>query len=113
VLPLLDRTDLRKLTHLGLKNAQFANAIAKALPGSKLLPQLKELDLSMGTMTDDGAEAIAAAKDAFKHLDLLDLSENFLTKKGIAAVKGLANKVIATKQREADADDDYYVALGE
>ncbi len=117
VKPLLDRTDLPKLEYLGLKNSEFQNEIAKALPTAKILKQLKTLDLSLGTMTDEGAEAMAAHADAFSHLEVLDLTRNFLTKKGIAAVKKLAKKVITGGQESADDDGDggghYYVSIAE
>jgi len=116
VKPLLDRTDLPKLEYLGLKNAEFMNEIAKAMPTAKILKQLKTLDLSLGTMTDEGAVAMAAHADAFKHLEVLDLTRNFLTKKGITAVKNLAKKVITGGQEQADEDDGdprYYVSVAE
>lgn len=116
VKPLLDRTDLPKLEYLGLKNAMFQNDIAKAMPTAKILKQLKTLDLSLGAMTDEGALAMAAHPEAFKHLEVLDLTRNFLTKKGIAAVKNLAKKVITADQETADEDGEdtyYYVAVAE
>lgn len=116
VKPLLDRTDLPKLEYLGLKNGEFMNDIAKAIPTAKILKQLKTLDLSLGTMTDEGALALAAHPDAFKHLEVLDLTRNYLTKKGIDAVKKLAKKVVTADQEEADGDGDdayRYVRIAE
>ncbi len=104
--PLLERTDLPKLEYLGIKNAEFMDEVAAAIPRAKILKQLKTLDLSLGTMTDAGAEALAAHPDAFKHLDVLDLTRNYLTKKGIAAVKSLAKKVITAEQEQGDDDGD-------
>ena len=103
VRPLIDRTDLTHLEYLGLKNSEFADDIAKAVGGSKILKTLKVLDLSLGTMTDEGAKALAAAKDSLKHLEVLDLTRNYLTKEGIALVKGLAKKVITDKQEKPDS----------
>jgi uncharacterized protein (TIGR02996 family) len=102
VKPLLDRTDLPKLEYLGLKNSEFSDDIAKAIPSAKILKGLKTLDLSLGTMSDEGALALAAHPDAFKHLEVLDLTRNYLSKKGIAAVKSLCKKVITADQEEAD-----------
>jgi uncharacterized protein (TIGR02996 family) len=116
VKPLLDRTDLEDLEYLGLKNSMFANDIAKAIGGAKILKGLKTLDLSLGAMTDEGAEALAAAKGSLAHLECLDLTRNFLTKKGIAAVKSICKKVVTEKQEEADGDGDetyYYVSIAE
>ena len=118
VAPLLERTDLKNLTYLGLKNSEFANDIAKAVVGSKLVRQLKVLDLSLGTMTDEGAQALADGKAALKHLEVLDLTRNYLTKAGIKLVAGLCKKVITDRQEKADdgdGDDEiyYYTAVAE
>ncbi|MDQ3334283.1 MAG: WGR domain-containing protein [Myxococcota bacterium] len=116
--PLLDRTDLKDLQYLGLKNSQFANELAKVIAGgAKVVKGLKTLDLSLGTMTDEGANALAAAKDSLKHLEVLDLTRNFLTKDGIKAVKGICPKVLTGEQEQADDDGDgevhYYVSIAE
>lgn len=84
--------------------------------GARALETLETLDLSQGTMTDEGAAALVAAKGSLKHLECLDLSHNFLTKSGIKSVQGLAKKVITADMREADqAGEDayYYVAIAE
>jgi Ran GTPase-activating protein (RanGAP) involved in mRNA processing and transport len=107
VIPLLGRSDLPKLEYLGIKNSEFANDIAAAVVGSKLVKQLKVLDLSLGTMTDEGAQALAAGKAALAHLECLDLTRNYLTKDGIKAVKGICAKVITADQEEADGDYRY------
>lgn len=113
VQPLLNRTDLPRLEYLGLKNSEFADDIAKALNGAKILKGLKTLDLSLGTMTDAGAAALAAAKESLKHLDCLDLTRNYLTNAGKKLVKGLCKKVIVDRQEEAEDEDDRYTAIGE
>lgn len=113
VSPLLKRTDLPNLTTLGLKNSEFSNDLARALKGAKVLKTLKTLDLSLGTMTDEGAEALAAAKDSLSHLECLDLTRNYLTKDGIKAVKALCKKVITAEQEESEDEDDRYVAIAE
>lgn len=116
VRPLLARTDLPELRYLGLENAEFTDDIARALPKAKVLAGLETLDLSQGTLTDAGAAALAAAKPALGHLKCLDLSDNFLTKDGIKAVKGLCAKVVTKNQREPfdwDDEDRYYVSVGE
>ena len=87
-------------------SANALRGIAAHLAGSKLLKQLRELDLSMGCMTDAGAAALVEFKDAFKHLDVLAVSENYLTDGGVKALKGLAKKVVSEEQRE-DEDPEY------
>ncbi len=104
-----------KLRRLGLMNAEFADAICAALPGSKILPQLAHLDLSRGLMSDEGARTIAKHRAAFAHLDVLDVSSNYLTADGIEALKGVAKQVIIGNHKtvEADMPDFRYVDVGE
>lgn len=116
VRPLLARTDLKNLEYLGLKNSMFTNDIVKELKDAKILKTLKTLDLSLGTLTDEGAADLAAAKSALKHLECLDLTRSFLTKKGISLVKDICPKVITKDQEEPDDWDDephYFVAVAE
>ena len=110
---LLKRTDLLHLEYLGLKNSEFADDIARALKGANVLKTVKTLDLSLGTMTDEGAQALVAAKDSLKHLDCLDLTRNFLSEEGVKAVKGLCKKVITAEQEESEDEDYRYVAIAE
>jgi uncharacterized protein (TIGR02996 family) len=114
--PLLDRSDLVHLEYLGLKNSQFANELAGALAGAKVVKRLKTLDLSLGTLTDDGARALADARSSLRHLEVLDLRRNFLTQDGIDAVKGLCKKVLVDDQNKPwnfDGELHYYVAVAE
>jgi uncharacterized protein (TIGR02996 family) len=116
--PLLEGGVVPGVRHLGLMNSEFTDEICRALPGSKILPRLEALDLSLGTMSDAGATALSEGKQAFKHLQSINLSENFLTKKGIALVKGLCPDVQTAKQKEPydwaeDEDGGRYVSVGE
>src|SRR5262249_8348149 len=67
---------LPALRHLGLRNAEIANDLPPALAGAPLLGRLESLDLSMGTMTDEGAEALLAVPGLGRLS--LDVSENYL-----------------------------------
>lgn len=118
VLPLFDTSRFPKLTHLGLANTdgELGNEIAAAIVGSKLLEQLRVLDLSRGSIDDAGAARLTANKRALAKLDTLDLQDNYLTKTGVRSVKGLAKHVHVQDQREPyDWDDDKrrYASVGE
>jgi len=112
---------LSKLVHLKLKNCPFADALVDALIPSKILRQVRTLDLSMGNLSDRGIDKMVASKDAFAHLDELDLDDNALTEVSKPKVKGLANKVNYGRQdsperavpRTKDTQYRRYVACGE
>jgi len=114
VRPLLARTDLPELIHLGLKNAAFTDEICSQLATSPLMPQLHELDLSLGTMSDAGAEALAAAAEAFPKLARLDVSDNYLGDAAIAVLRRAFPAVALTIGEQRDGDeDDRFPSVGE
>lgn len=116
VRPLMEAERFPKLKYLGLKNSEYQNDIAKAVIDSTILPQLETLDLSMGTLTDEGAEALLAHPDRLAHLQLLDLSHHFLTAEIQTRLTDLPCKVDVSDEQEADVDDDEvyrYIAVAE
>lgn len=113
-MPLFGRDDLPALTHLGLMNATFSDEICARLADAKLSRQLRSLDLSLGTLSDDGLSALIAAAPALPLLERLNLSETYVTREGVAAV-GRAfpgAEVVANDLRKGD-EDERYVAVGE
>lgn len=110
--PLLAGTHVPKLAHLGLMNSELSDAICAALPASAILPRLTELSLAYGTMTDEGARALAANPAAIAHLVRLDVSQNCLTEEGIAVLRAACDGVVGDEQKAGD-EDHRYVSLSE
>jgi uncharacterized protein (TIGR02996 family) len=107
-----ERKDLPELRHLGLMNSELADDICEALPGVPLIAQLETLDLSMGTLSDDGARALVAAAPKWPGLQRLDVSNSFLSDEVVAELRSAFPTVIADEQRDDDPED-RYVAVGE
>ena len=101
--PIFDGKAFPKVRHLGLGNSDISDEICKGLASSKIAAQLESLDLSKGTMGDEGAAALAAGR--FPKLQLLDVTDNWLTKKGVAALKAIAKKVESSGGKEGQQDD--------
>lgn len=95
------------LVDLGLCNTDLSNALAWLLVQSPLLPRLTRLDLSRGTLSDDGAEDLLADAPLLAHLDELDLSHAYLSPPVRAAVAGLCRRVLLADPQSPD--DDYRV----
>lgn len=101
-----------RLRWLGLMNADFADTIPAVLLGSDILPRLAELDLSMGTMTDVGAQVILDDAAQFAHLERLNLDDNFIGDELSARLRAALPS--ATLAEQEDGDDEYlYVSVGE
>ncbi|WIG96531.1 WGR domain-containing protein [Myxococcus sp. SDU36] len=110
--PILDGKDLPNLKQLGLRNSEFTDELAKVLPTAKVLKQLEKLDLSMGILSHEGAQALADNAAAFAHLKQLDVTENTLTEEAQALLsKALPNAAVGNQR---DYEEDYrYSAVGE
>lgn len=75
---LLDGRALPALRHLGLQNSPIQDDIAAAVAGAPVVAGLDSLSLSMGVLTDTGAEALLSGQP-LGHLERLDVHHHFLS----------------------------------
>lgn len=104
-----------ELEVLRLRNAEISDELAAALARSKLLPRLRVLDLSMGTLHAPGAAVLRAQRDRFAHLERLDLRDNYLDD---SDARALASPTVLTgEQRQVyvhpGVEPARYVSVGE
>jgi hypothetical protein len=111
VLPLLNAR-LPNLERLALKNFNFTDRLVELLAPSPLLTQVKRLDLSLGTMTEEGAETLLANRARFTHLAHLDLSDNFIPPAHQEQLKAVFRSVELGTQKVED-DGFRYVSVSE
>jgi hypothetical protein len=76
--PLLSGARLPKLRHLALRNSEMQDEVAAAVAAAPVVAQLEVLDMSMGTLTDEGAAALLGGQP-LTHLRKLDLYHNYLS----------------------------------
>ncbi|WP_283138021.1 STM4015 family protein [Rhizohabitans arisaemae] len=111
---ILSGEGLPALIHLGLQNSEIQDEIATAVASAPIVARLETLALSMGTLTDDGAEALLSGQP-LTHLRRLDLSHHYLTdammERVTAALPGV--KVDLGDQEEPDDGEWFYVAVSE
>ena len=103
--PILDGLCFPRLDYLGLRNSKFADEMIDRLVRSPLLERLRVLDLSMGTLGDDGAAKLLNCR-AIAELDTLNVSENYLSESMVEQLRSLNITVIADEQREEEDDED-------
>ncbi|MEE1798182.1 STM4015 family protein [Streptomyces sp. NPDC101062] len=77
--PLFTGVGKPKLRHLGVQNSPLQDEIAAAFASAPVVEQLASLSLSMGMLSDEGAEALLHGQP-LTHLELLDLSHHFLSR---------------------------------
>ncbi len=89
-------------------SANALDDLIEPLARAPLLQRLTHLGLHAG-LTDRGAELIDSHRDAFRHLERLDVSENQLSPAGIECLGGAAREIATGAQREpVDHDPDLY-----
>ena len=106
-----------KLTWLGLMNAEIANDLCRVVHGGSIVKQLETLNMSMGTMTDEGAEVLLQHAKAFAHLKQLDVSDNYLSSGMCKRLRDAMPNVVTGSQKDPneDGEDDpwYYTSVAE
>ncbi|MGK5444473.1 STM4015 family protein [Micromonospora sp. URMC 105] len=115
--PVLAGDNLPALRHLALCNAEIADAVAVAVATAPVVPRLEVLDLSMGVLTDEGAEALLAGRP-LTHLRRLDLHHHYLSEqcreRVVAALPGVRVDVSDPQTAEEYRGRHYrYTAVGE
>lgn len=109
--PVLDGAVFPKLDHLGLRDCEYADALATALATAPILGRITVLDLSLGTLSDTGAGALLAAEN-LKRLRRLDLHYHYLSADMMAKLAGTGVAVELGEPHDGD-DDDRYCAVSE
>jgi hypothetical protein len=107
------------LRHLGLQDSEIQDEIAAAVASAPVVAQLDSLSLSMGTLTDTGAEALLNGQPLAR-LKRLDLHHHFLSGSMAdrirTAVGSNGTEVDLTYHRTPDSrrDEEWrYVAVAE
>ncbi len=101
-----------KLRHVGLRDAQIADEVAKWLAAEAWIADLETLDLSLGTLGDDGAKALLASPYLAK-LKRLNLSYHYISAALQAQLRAAIPGVVLDDPQEPEDDDHRYVAVGE
>jgi hypothetical protein len=123
--PLLAGERKPALRHLGLQNSPIQDELAAAMASAPVVPQLTSLSLSMGTLSDEGAEALLHGQP-LTHLRELDLSHHFLSHDMMLRIwtslepAGVRVHLYGSQEAEEpydwdddDEDDGRYIAVAE
>ena len=114
---ILDGTAFPKLRYLGLRDAENADQIAAAVAHAPIVSRLEVLDLSLGTLGDEGAAALLAGQP-LTHLKKLDLHHHFITEpmqeRLLEALPGVEVDLSEKEEPdEWDEEEHRYVAVAE
>lgn len=102
--PLVSKQLFPRLQTLGLVNSDIQDEITKIILDSDILPQLKKLQLSYGTLSDIGGQYILDNVEKIKHLVYLDCEFNYLSNSMLKKLEQLPMEVNVLDQQEDDEE---------
>ena len=112
---LLETERMPQLRDLGLMNAEFSDDMVDAVVQSAVARRLKRLDLSMGTLSNQGAARLAqAGQAAFPELTQLSIARNYVDADHVERLMTSFPEAQVDAMRQGNPDrDDFYVTVGE
>ncbi|NAS20817.1 leucine-rich repeat domain-containing protein [Herbidospora sp. NEAU-GS84] len=102
--PILSGDHLPALKHLGLQDSDRQDDVAAAVATAPIVARLDGLALSMGTLTDDGAEALLSGQP-LTHLRRLDLHHHYLSDAMMARLRAALGSVDLDLEAQGDPDE--------
>ncbi|MFD7687090.1 STM4015 family protein [Streptomyces sp. NPDC059781] len=105
------------LAHLGLCNSEIQDGIAAAVAAAPVVAGLDSLDLSMGTLSDEGGAALLAGQP-LTHLRALDLGHHYMSEEMTRRVREtlgphIQDLGLTPAHRGEYRPEERYVAVGE
>ena len=94
-----------KLIYLGLKNSEVEDGIAEMIAQAPIIKQIKVLDLSMGTLSDKGGEALLACP-GLKNLEFIDLHHHYMSEAMMDRFRALGVQICLDDRQEDELNDD-------
>lgn len=108
---LLAKIQPQRLEYLGLRNSEISDQLAGYLAQQSWLSSLHTLDLSMGTLGDDGAKALLASQ-FLQGLKVLDVRHHYISDRVVEQLKALP-LTLEIDEAEDEDDGDRYVQVSE
>ncbi|GAA2898132.1 hypothetical protein GCM10010517_63200 [Streptosporangium fragile] len=109
----LSGAGLPALRRLGLRDSEIQDEVAAAVATAPVVARLEALSLSMGVLTDTGAEALLSGQP-LTHLRHLDLHHHFLTEAMAERVRlALPGVEVDLSDPQNPLEDWRYVAVSE
>ena len=113
---LLEKSDFPKLESLAICDSEMQNEITEVVLQSKYMKQIKRLELSMGSLTDEGGQKLVDQLPGFPNIQELDVHYHYLSDDMMEKLENLPIEVNVNEQNEPDEWDGevyYYPMLTE
>jgi len=114
----LDSEGYPQIKHLGLRNCEILDDVVAVLVDSPLIERLRVLDLSLGCLSDKGAEHLLACPAVAK-LEELDIHYHFVSNPMVQRLEALGIEIDASDPQDPEGHEneteepERYCAVGE
>lgn len=113
---LLEKSNFPKLTYLGITDSEMQNELVEVVLNSKYIKQIEVLDVSYGSLTDEGGNMLIETLKECSNVKKLIIIHHFLSDQGEqklrSELEAIGMEVILEDKQCADGDDDpYYYAM--
>lgn len=102
---MLERSDFPKLAELGILDSEIQDEVAETVVKCHYMKQIHTLDLSCGTLTDQGGQWILDEIPKYDNIKEVDLSYHFMSDDMMKKLEGLDAEVDVDDQQEEDEYD--------
>ena len=101
---LLEKADFPNLSYLGITDSEIQDELVRVVLDSKFMGQIETLDLSLGTLTDQGGALLLEALPKWPNVKTLDVHYHYLSDE---MAKKLCSLPITVDVSEAEEPDVY------
>lgn len=106
---MLMSSDFPNLKTLGIKDSEIQDDVAKVVTKSKYMSQIEVLDLSLGTLTDEGGQVLLDTLPDYENIKEVNLEYHYMSEDMMAKLKALSADVdVSEKQEDDEYDGEIY-----
>lgn len=102
---LLADSNFPKLDYLGIADSEIQNELTEVVLGCKYMNQITTLDLSCGTLTDQGGALLLEKLPGFSNIKKLDVHHHYLSDDMMKKLEALPIETDLSEQEEAEEWD--------
>ena len=102
---LLSDSNFPKLEYLGLNDSEVQDEVVELIADSKYIGQISTLDLSNGTLSDEGGEILLETLSKYPNIKVVDLHYHYLSDKMMKKLQELPISINLDEQNESEEYD--------
>lgn len=103
----LEKSNFPKLEYLGLTDSEIQDELAEVVLQSKYIDQIRTLDLSMGSLTDQGGELLLNGLPRHPNIEALDVHYHYMSDEMVRKLEELNRQNIAV---DASGQEEAYTS---